>query len=140
MAYDAKVPVRGNPSLYRVVSLSFAGALVCAVLFFVVLQSNLPATDAAYGQPVLAVLWDPFVIGAIVLWTLVSGILAAPVAYYCLRGRRLLPSAALAFIVVAIENILVTPPFGAAGWLGAYVALVAVLLLCRLSKHRFLSE
>jgi hypothetical protein len=121
--------------LFQIALLSFAGAVISAALFVAVLQRSLPPTDAAYGQSLISGLWDPFVIGCIVLSATVSALLTIPVAYFCLRGRQILPCAALAFLCVAIEIVVVTPWFGYAGWFGSYAALLAALIYCRSSKR-----
>jgi hypothetical protein len=125
--------------LLQIAVLSFGGALACALLFFAVLQRSLPPSDAAYGLPLLRALWDPFVIGAIVMCSGASGLIATLLAYFMLRDRRLLPCAVFAFVIVALEVILVTPWFGFGGWLGAYLALGAALIFCRYTRHRLFS-
>ena len=126
--------------LLRIAALSFSGALACAILFFAVLHRSLPPSDEAYGQPLLRALWDPFVIGSIVVYAGLSGVVTTPLAYFLLRDRRVLPCAALAFLAVALEVMLVTPKFGAAGWLGAYPAMASALILCRFARFRPFSD
>jgi len=133
------VKVRNIYRVLRIASLSFAGALLCAVLFFAVLHWSLPPSDEAYGQKFLSALWDPFVIGAILAHAGISCLIAVPLAYFLLRGRRILPCAVFALPIVGLEVILVMPRFGVGGWFGAYVALAAALIFGRFSRHRFFS-
>jgi|ERR1039458_7579464 hypothetical protein len=119
----------------QIALLSVAGAFVCAFLFIVALHWSLPSTDAAYGVPLFTAVWDPLVLGAAVLFGVLSGLITTPLAYYCLRGRRILPCTALVFVAVAAEIIAVTPVARAPGFFGAFAVLVASLLYCRHSKR-----
>src|ERR1039458_9764306 len=103
----------------QIALLSVAGAFVCAFLFIVALHWSLPSTDAAYGVPLFTAVWDPIVLGAAVLFGVLSGLITTPLAYYCLRGRRILPCTALVFVAVAAEIIAVTPVAPAPGVFGA---------------------
>ena len=67
----------------------FIGAFVTAFTFIAVIQFTLPATDGAYGQGIFATLRDPFVRIVAVPGALVSGALATPLLYFCLRHRRI---------------------------------------------------
>jgi hypothetical protein len=124
---------RNTHRLSRIAALSFSSALICGILFFAVLSRSLPPSDGAYGQPLLSIFWDPFVMGGIFLNAGISGLIAIPLAYYLLRNRRILTCGIFAFLVVGLEVVLVTPWLGPVGWFGAYLALVAALMFCRFS-------
>jgi hypothetical protein len=126
--------------LLRVAAASFGGALVCEVLFTAVILWSLPPSDQAYGQPALSALWDPFVIAAIVMYGVISGLVVTPLAYFLLRDRRILPCAIFTLSTVALEVVIVTPRLGAGGWFGAYFVLLAALLFCRFSNLKWFSS
>jgi hypothetical protein len=121
----------------QIAVLSFVGAFTCAVLFVVALGWGLPPSDATYGLPLIKVLRDPFILGAIVLYGGAMGILTTPIAYYCLRGRRPVPCSIFVFAAVGIEIVLLTPRIGIVAFFGACIVLFGALLLCKFSMIRF---
>jgi len=121
--------------LLQIAVLSFAGALVCAFLFSAALHWSVPRTDATYGAPLAQALWDPFVLSGIALFSAFSCLITVPMAYYLLRGRRILPCATTTIVAVAAEIVLVTPFFRAPGFFGAFVVLIGSLVYCKCSKR-----
>src|SRR5205823_644604 len=72
------------------VLLTCAGATFgCAFVFVVVLEFSLPPTDAAHGQG-LAIFLDPFVIFGMIFYASIAALISFPLAWYCLKGRKLL--------------------------------------------------
>lgn len=140
MRIRTDVPKRGPKvrvlmRLFQIMSLSFIGAFGCGVLFVVALSWTLPPTDAAYHQSPAKILWDPFVLGGILVVASFSALLIGPFAYYCLRGRRVLHCSLLSFAIVGVEVLLTAPTGTPFGILGAYVVLTFSLLYCRSSSH-----
>ncbi len=121
--------------LLQIAGLSFAGTLICAFLFSAALHWSVPRTDATYGVPLGQALWDPFVLSGIVLFSAFSCLIIVPIAYYLLRGRRILPCAKITILAVAAEIVFVTPFSRAPGFFGAFVVLVASLVYCRCSRR-----
>jgi hypothetical protein len=122
---------------FQTIVLTFVGCFVCGVMFTVLV--------AAWSQPPtpVRVVWDPFVLGIIVTVAMISAIVVGPFAYYCLRGRRVLPCTLLTFAIVMVEILLTSPtaPEGIpVGILGAYVAFGFSLFYCRSSSHRWFVE
>ena len=121
--------------LLQVVVLSFVGALVCAFLFTAAVHWSVPRTDATYGAPLVQVILDPFVLGAIIFVSAFSCLITVPMAYYLLRGRRILQCATTTIVAVAAEIVLVTPFFRAPGFFGAFVVLIGSLIYCKCSTR-----
>ncbi len=120
---------------FQIAVFSFLGAVTCAVLFTAAVHWSVPPTDATYGAPLIQVIWDPFVLGTVILVSAFSCLMTVPIGYYLLRGRRILPCAKITILAVAAEIILVTPFSRAPGFVGAFVVLVASLVYCRYSKR-----
>jgi hypothetical protein len=125
---------------FRIFGLCIGAALVCALVFVVMLHFSLPPSDGAYGIPVTQLFTDPFVFfGALYVGTFL-GILSFPFAYFAIRNRRLLTSALFVFGVVLTEILLVTPFAGWVGFVGSVPALGAGLLVCRFSGSRWFAQ
>ena len=121
--------------LFQIALLSFSGTLVCAFLFAAALHWSVPRSDATYDVPLGRALWDPFLLSSIGLFSAFLCLVTTPIAYYLLRGRRILPCAKIAILAVAAEIVLVTPFSRAPGFFGAFVVLIATLVYCKCSKR-----
>jgi hypothetical protein len=107
------------------------GSFLSAVIFMMVLRHNLPPTDLMRKEPIVAFIMDPF---ALMMWipiTMLSAGVMLPVAFIGLRRADLMKSFLLVMLIVAAEILVVTPIHPVHGWLGAYPATAAALLLCR---------
>lgn len=108
----------------------FVGSFVTAIAFIAVIQFTLPRTDLAYGQGILATLQDPFVRVIATPIAVVSGALATPLLYFCLRRRRLAVALPIVFGSVLIAVALTTPVSQVLGLFGAFLALVISCMVC----------
>jgi hypothetical protein len=106
---------------------AFIGALITAFAFIAVIQLTLPRSDAAYGQGIFRMLCDPFVTAIATPVALVSGALAAPLLYFCLRHRRLAVALPIVFGSVLVA-VAITTPFGQL--LGLFSSFAALLVSC----------
>ncbi len=106
------------------------GAFVTAFVFIAALGASLPSTDMAYGQSVFTTLNDPFVLAIAGPVAFFSGLLASPLLFFCLRGRRLTVALPLIFVSVLATVALLTPISQLLGWFGSYVALIVSTLVC----------
>lgn len=107
-----------------------SGAFVTAFVYIAVIWAWLPPTDLAYGESVFTALSNPFVIVIAGPVTLVSGLLASPLLFGCLRSRRLAVALPLVFTSVLATVALLTPFSPRLGLFGSYVALVVSTLVC----------
>src|SRR5882672_11104958 len=82
---------------------SIGGALVTALTFIVAIQVSLAPTALAYGQGIFSALSDPFVRAIAGPVAFVSGLVASPLLYFCLRRRRL--SVALPIVFVSGDEL-----------------------------------
>ncbi len=127
---------RNHPGL--ILLISFAGSYLTASVFVVVLSKSLPPSDLAYGQSVSQTFSDPFVGMFFHVVALISGVIAFPAAYFCLRERNLRVAVPIIFGSVLIWVAVITPVAGPAGMLGSYIVLFGSLLFCRLSNLKSL--
>lgn len=111
-------------------ALSFVGAFVTGITFLLALHLSLGPDDDGYGQSVFAVLNDPFVRAVFLPVTLLSGLVASPITFLCLRRRRLAIAAPIVFGSVLGTVALVTPFSPGLGWLSSYAALILACLAC----------
>jgi hypothetical protein len=107
--------------------LGIVGGIVTALAFIAAIQFALPPTDDAYGQGIIATLRDPFVRVVAIPVALLSGLLASPLLFFCLRRRRLAVALPIVFISVILA-VAVTTPFS--HLLGLFSACAALLLSC----------
>jgi len=108
----------------------FSGALVTAFTFIAVVQLTLPPTDGAYGQGIFATLHDPFVRTIATLAVLVSGALATPLLYFCLRHRRLTVALPIVFGSVLLAVAVTTPLSQLLGLLSGFATLGVSCMVC----------
>src|SRR4051812_21521630 len=102
----------------------FIGTFVTAFAFIVVIQFSLPPTDGAYGQGIITTLRDPFVCAIALPVALVSGALATPLLYFCLRHRRITVALPIVFCSVLVSVAVTTPLSQLLGFLSGFAALV----------------
>jgi hypothetical protein len=108
----------------------FIGAFVTAFTFIAVIQLTLPPTDEAYGQSIFGTLRNPFVRAIATPVALVSGALASPLLYFCLRHRRLVVALPIVFGSVVVAVAVTTPLDQLFGLFSAFVALVVSCIVC----------
>ena len=106
------------------------GAFVTAFIFILVLHLTLPPDDLAYGQTILTFLSDPlvWVVATPIAW--VSGLLASPLLFFCLRRQRLTRILPIVFGAVLTAVGLTTPFSPRLGLFCAYAALAGSCFLC----------
>ena len=125
----------GFPALVLV--LSVLSAYFCAAVFVAALQLSLPRTDSAYGQPLSATFADPFVLTVAGMWASLAGLVAFPIALFCLNRRD--PIRCGVFVVgltvLFIAGATVLDP--RLGLFGSPLVAVAGLLFCRFSGVQF---
>ena len=110
--------------------MGFVGAFVTAFTFIAIMQLTLPPTDRAYGQGILTTVRDPFVRAIATPVALVSGAIASPLLYFCLRRRRLIVALPIVFGSVFIVVAITTPLSPLLGLFSAFVALVISCIVC----------
>ena len=115
----------------------FVGAFITAFTFIGIIQLTLPPTDGAYGQGAFATLRDPFARTMATTVALVSGALASPLLYFCLRRRRLAVALPIVFGSVLIAVAIATPLSQLLGLFSAFAALVISCIVC--TQIRFTS-
>lgn len=108
----------------------FFGAFVTAFTFIAVIQLTLPPTDGASGQGIFETLRDPFVRAIATPVALVSGALATPLLYFCLRRRRLAVALPIVFGSVLVAVAVTTPLDQLFGLFSAIVALIVSCIVC----------
>jgi hypothetical protein len=108
----------------------FIGGFVTAFTFIAVIQLTLPPSDGAYGQGIFKTLRDPFVIAIATPAALVSGALATPLLYFCLRHRRLTVALPIVFGSVLIAVSTATPFSRLLGLFSGFAALLASCIIC----------
>jgi hypothetical protein len=108
----------------------FIGAFATAFAFVGVIQFTLPPTDGAYGQGIITTLRDPFVRAVAIPVALVSGALAAPLLYSCLRHRRIAVALPIVFGSVLVAVAVTTPMSKLLGLLSGFAALVVSSIVC----------
>ncbi|KAF0176823.1 MAG: hypothetical protein FD161_2767 [Limisphaerales bacterium] len=108
----------------------FIGAFITAFTFIAVIQLTLPPNDKAYGQGISKTLSDPFVTAIAAPVVLVSGALATPLLYFCLRHRRLAVALPIVFGSVLVTVAITTPLSQLFGLFSAFVALVVSCIVC----------
>ena len=106
------------------------GAFVTAFAFIAALQLTLPPTDGAYGQGIFTTLDDAFVRAIATAVALVSGALASPLLYFCLRHRRLTVSLPIVFGSVLLAVAVTTPLSKLLGLFSGFAALVVSCIIC----------
>jgi hypothetical protein len=106
------------------------GAFVTAFIFILVIQLTLPPDDLAYGQPIFTILSDPFVRAVATPVAFVSGLLASPLLFFCLRRLRLTLTLPIVFGSVLAAVVLTTPFSQRLGLFCAYAALAGSCFLC----------
>src|SRR5262249_38697132 len=120
-----------------VLALSVLSAYICAGAFVATQHLTLPRTDLAYGQSLGATVSDPFVLTIASTVATVAGLVAFPIALFCLKRRDLIRSGAfvvgLTVLFIVGATILVPP----VGLVGAPVIALAALLFCRFSRLEF---
>jgi magnesium-transporting ATPase (P-type) len=117
-------------------ALSTAGSFACAILFIVAMGWGLLKSDSAYGQSLGRTFTDPFVKSVLSFIAIGSALLVFPLAYLCLRERRL--STAFPFVLTSVlaEIAIVTPVFAPVGFFGAYFVLIMSLRFVKDSKWK----
>jgi hypothetical protein len=108
----------------------FIGAFVTAITFIAVIQFTLPPTDGMYKQGFFTTLHDPFVRAIATPVALVSGSLAAPLLYFCLRHRRLTVALPIVFGSVLVAVVVTTPLSPLLGLLSGFAALAVSCIGC----------
>jgi hypothetical protein len=108
----------------------FVGAFVTAFTFIAVIQLTLPPTDGMYGQGTFTTLHDPFVRAVAMPVALVSGSLATPLLYFCLRHRRLTVALPIVFGSVLVAVAVTTPLSTLLGLLSGFAALFVSCVVC----------
>ena len=109
---------------------SIIGAFVTASAYMVGLQVSLPPTDLAYGQSLWKIWDDPFVRAVAGPVAFLSGLVASPLLYFCLRRRRLSVALPIVFVSVLATVTPLTALSPLAGWFGSYAALVVSCIVC----------
>ena len=123
--------MRTRPHSFAVFVLAgFVGAFVTAFIFIAAIQVTLPPADEAYGQGIFATLRDPFVCAIALPVALVSGALAAPLLYCCLRHRRLAVALPIVFGSVLVAVAVTTPLSQLLGLLSGFAALIVSCIVC----------
>ena len=110
--------------------LGLVGGFVTAFAFIAVIQFTLPPSDEAYGQGLIATLRDPFVRTIATPVALLSGVLASPLLFFCLRRRRLTVALPIIFVSVILAVALTTPFSQLLGLFSAYAALLLSCIVC----------
>src|SRR5258708_23100736 len=123
----------------HILTICFAAAFGCAFVFAAMLQFSLPPTDAAYGKG-SGIFSDPFVLGGLIIWASIAALISFPIAWYCLKRRKLLKCSVFVVGIVLAEIMIVTPFWGWRGFLGSFPALIAALLFCKFTKSRRFAE
>jgi len=108
----------------------FGGAFFTAFAFIAIIQFTLPPTDAAYGQSIFTTLRDPFVCAIGLPVALVSGAVATPLLYFCLRHRRITVALPIVFGSVLVAVAVTTPLSHLLGLLSGFAALVVSCIVC----------
>ncbi len=108
----------------------FIGAFVTAFAFIAIIQFTLPPTDGAYGQGIFATLRDPVVRAIAIPVVLVSGAVATPLLYFCLRHRRITVALPIVFGSVLVAVAFTTPLSQLLGLLSGFSALVVSCIVC----------
>ena len=106
------------------------GAFVTAFIFILVIQLTLPPDDLAYGQTIFTTFNDPFVRAVATPVACVSGLLASPLLFFCLRRQRLTLTLPIVFGAVLTAVVLTTPFSQRLGLFCAYAALAGSCFLC----------
>lgn len=106
------------------------GAFVTAFIFILVIQLTLPPDDLASGQTIFTTFSDPFVQAVATPVTIVSGLLASPLLFFCLRRQRLTLSLPIVSGSVLTAVVLTTPFSQHLGLFCAYAALAGSCFLC----------
>ena len=114
------------------------GAFVTAVTYIGVIQLSLPPTDGAYGQGILTTLHDPFVRAIATPVAVVSGLLASPLLFLCLRLRRLAVVLPIVFGSVLVAVAITTPLSHLLGLFSGCAALVVSSIACKHSRATIL--
>jgi hypothetical protein len=108
----------------------FVGAFVTAFAFIAVIQLTLPPNDEAYGQGIFRTLRDPFVRSITTTVALISGALATPLLYFCLRHRRLTVALPIVLGSVLVAVAVTTPLDQLFGLFSGFAALVTSCIVC----------
>ena len=108
----------------------FVGAFVTAFTFIAVIQFTLPPSDGAFGQGIFTTLRDPFIHAIAMPVTLVSGALAAPLLYFCLRHHRLTVALPIVFGSVLVAVAVTTPLSQLLGLFSGFAALIVSCIVC----------
>jgi hypothetical protein len=120
-----------------VLTLSVLSAYVCGATYIVALQLSLSPTDLAYGQTLSATFSDPFVlwIGAEV--ATVVGLVAFPIALFCLWHRDLLRCSLFVVGLTLLYIVFATTIASPRSTLGCPLVAFAALLFCRVTRLPF---
>jgi hypothetical protein len=114
------------------------GAFVTAFTFIAVIQLTLPPTDGAYGQGIFTTLHDPFVRAIAMPVALVSGLVATPLLFFCLRQRRLSVALPIVLGSVLAAVAMATPFSQLLGLLSGFAAFVVSCIVCaRIQATRY---
>ena len=106
------------------------GAFVTVFIFILVIQFTLPSDDSAYGQSIFTTFSDPFVQTIATTVAFVSGVLASPLLFFCLRRQRLTLTLPIVSGSVLTAVVFTTPFSQQLGLFCAYAALVCSCFLC----------
>lgn len=111
---------------------------IVGIVYIIVVKISLPPTDLAYNGTLLQIFSDPFVQAIAGAGILASGVVFAPLVFYCLRRKNLKTALMVIFSSIFLWLIIVTPFSNGLGIIGAYVVAIASLLYCKLSKMKAL--
>jgi len=106
-------------------------AYLCAAVYVVALALSLPPTDLAHGQQLATVLSDPFVRVIAAFFATVAGLVAFPIALFCLWHRHLLRCSLFVVGLTVLYIAFATPVAAPLGLIGSPLVALASLLFCR---------
>ena len=119
----------------QVLGLSLLAAYLSAAAFVIAQFISLPANDLAYHQPLSLI--DPFVVSIAMTFATVIGLLAFPLALFCVWHRDLRRCSLFVIGLTFSFIIVATLVDNRVGLLGGPVVGLAASLFCRFSHLAF---
>jgi hypothetical protein len=120
-----------------VLTLTMLSAYLCAVALVAAQHLSLPRTDMAHGQSLGATFSDPFVLTIAGTGATIAGLIAFPIALFCLQRRALVRCGVFVIGLTLLFIIGATTLVPRLGLVGAPVVAFAALLFCRFSDFEF---
>ncbi len=117
--------------------ISLFSAYLCAAVYIVALYLSLPPTDLAHGQPLTALLSDPFVRVIAAFFATVAGLVAFPIATYCLWHRHILRCSLFVVGLTVLYIACATPIAAPLGLIGSPLVALVSLLFCRFTDAAY---